>query len=398
MKVNKPGHSPQPDNHRKAEHPQEPVYRGRRVKASTSQRLLIWCSSLIERMVNKIALIQRSIKTIFVKSPYLLMGRFWEQVTLPESVSGLKEIAIHSALAQIPYTLSEDPTNTWQLIKDAENFEVDTKKEGLADHYIEPRIFDILFGNVDQNNNQTSSSDESLFKNIKLLPNGMIIDKKSGLVAALAINPQSNNVILIFGGTNSGVAINDLLDDQGNTIQKNEGLYRAQVAANLHNLIGTKVPKCYHQASEITKKVNALVHDHDVMTTIGINPSTVNLVIVGHSLGGAMVQYSSAKNEVSGYGFSSAALGKKTLKSLTVEQKRTANRLVANYLIDRDPLTTPIGYRVWHKWFAPTILGRRSIIKGVPETGQNTATGRHSWSHKHYMAALKKLRDELINT
>ncbi|KEI71576.1 hypothetical protein [Endozoicomonas elysicola] len=405
MKLNKTG-SPEnsPNVTRTSEHELEGHHKGRNVKLSRGQKIIQWFSSLKKSLIAGIALLRRSIKLSFSKDPAPMKGRYWEQVPLPNDPRQLKEIAIDSALAQIPYTLNNDPVSCWKTVREAENILIDsTESEAPVEtqHQIESRFFEEIINNKKEKHisefkntvltrEQQDMAQNELFHNFTLLPSGMIVDHKTGLTAVMVINQATDKITLIFGGTNSAYGASELLDDSGLKIGKKPGRLRAQLKANWQNLTGQNIPDCYHQAAKLVQLIKSMANSNTLLKRMGLDDSLGMLFLTGHSLGGGLVQYSAPKNKVLGRTFSPAALGYKVLEDLTIEEKELArNGLVSNYLIDNDLITTPSGYGLWHKWLAPTVIGKRTIIHGNKTTGKNTLYGRHSWSHLHYMVALE---------
>lgn len=135
----------------------------------------------------------------------------------------------------------------------------------------------------------------------------------------------------------------------------------------------------------------SMTHSKATLEPMGLDKSLGMLCLVGHSLGGGLVQYCSAKNKVLGRTFNPVAPGHRVMMDLTMDEKELAtNGLIDNYLIHHDPINLPLGYQLWHKRFAPTIIGQRTIIHADNATGKKTLYGRHSWSHLHYIAAIKR--------
>lgn len=334
-----------------------------------------------------------------------MKGRYWEQVPLPDDPRQLREIAIDSALAQIPYTLNNDPVSCWKTVRTAEHILADSigeRESAEALHRIEPRFFEEIINNNKENHTSTfhntaltheqqSMAKSELFNNVTLLPSGMIMDHTTGLTAVMVINKVTGKITLIFGGTNSAYGASELLDNAGLKIGKKPGRLRAQLKANWQNLTGGNTPTCYHQADKLVELIKSMTNSNRFLKQMGLGGSLGMLFLTGHSLGGGLVQYSAPKNKVLGRTFSPAALGYKVLEDLTFEEKELArNGLICNYLIDNDLITTPPSYGIWHKRLAPTIIGKRTIIHGNKVTGKNSIYGRHSWSHLHYMAALEQ--------
>lgn len=351
------------------------------------------------------ALLHRSIRQVPGITPPLMSGRYWEQVPLPNNPEQLRELAIDSAIAQIPYKLNHDPIRCWEIVREAENILMDssdTNRSEALHHKIEPRFFEEILSCAKEDHcpeqkkssltpEQQDMANSECFRNITLLPSGMIIDHTTGLIAVMAINQVTHKITLVFGGTNSANGASELLDENGLKIGKKPGRLRARLKADWQNLAGYKIPDCYLQASRLVELIKSMTHSKATLKAMGLDNSLGMLFLVGHSLGGGLVQYSAAKNRVPGRTFNPVALGRKAIKNLTIDDRELAkNGLIDNYLIHHDLINTPFGYKRWHKRLAPTILGRRTIIHAHKATGKNTLYGRHSRSHVHYMAELRR--------
>lgn len=333
-----------------------------------------------------------------------MQGKYWEQVPLPDDPVLLREIAIDSALTQVPYKINQEPVYCWKTIREAEtvlfdNTVVETPAE--TPHRMESRFFEAIINHNHSESKkailtheQQAMAQNDLFNNLTLLPSGLIIDHTTGLIAAMVLNQYTHKITLIFGGTNSANGASELIDGNGVAIGKKPGRLRAQLKANWQNLSGKSIPDCFHQASKLVELIKSMTNTRVLLRSMGLEDSLGMLFLTGHSLGGGLVQYSGSKNKVPGRTFCSTPLGHKVMSDLTTEEKELARHgLIDNYLIDRDLVNTPFGYKIWHQWLAPTIIGKRTIIHGDKATGKNTYYGRHSRSHFHYMAALKhKLR------
>ncbi|WBA83609.1 hypothetical protein [Endozoicomonas sp. GU-1] len=126
---------------------QEPTghHQGHQVKRSLGQKLTRWMSSLKMNFKAGMALLRRSIRQIPAITPPLMSGLYWEQVPLPNNPEQLRELAIDSAVAQIPYKLNHDPIRCWEIVREAENIlmdSADTDRSEALHHKIEPRFFE----------------------------------------------------------------------------------------------------------------------------------------------------------------------------------------------------------------------------------------------------------------
>lgn len=378
----------------------------RKVKLTRGQRIIQWFSSLPKRLIAGLTLLQRSITKHFsinFFSPQKSKGKYWEEVALPDNPEELRDISIDSALAQLPYTLNDDPIDCWKTIKKAENIltkSTEPKTQIETQHRVEPRFFETIiscnknhssrFKSPPLTDQQNCLAKSELFNNLILLPSGMIIDPTTGLTATMVRNQSTNKITLIFGGTNSANGASKLLDKWGSKIGKRPGRLRAQLKANWQNIVGSRIPVCYQQATKLVELLKNMITSKELLAHFGLEDSEGMLFLTGHSLGGGLAQYSAAKSKLFARTFSPAALGYKVMEDLTIEEKELArNGLICNFLIKNDPLTIPPGYKLWHKYLTPTIIGKRTVIDGDKSTGKNSLYGRHSWSHLHILSALK---------
>lgn len=397
--TNLPSSSDTPTQEPKGEH------QGRQVKRSLGQKVNQWFSSLKMNFKAGVALLHRSISQRPAASPPLMKGRYWEQVPLPNNPEQLRELAIDSAVAQIPYKLNHDPIRCWEIVREAENIladSADTDRPETSQHKVEPRFFEEILNCAKEDRcpeqkkgsltpEQLDMANSEYFRNITLLPSGIIIDHTTGLIAVMVVNQVTHKITLVFGGTNSANGAGDLLDEKGQEIGKKPGRLRTQLKADWQNLTGKKIPDCYLQASKLVELIKSMTHSKAALKTMGLDDSLGMLFLSGHSLGGSLAQYSAAKNKVPGRTFNPVALGRKIMEDLTTDEKELAkNGLIDNYLVHHDIVNTPFGYKRWHKRLTPTILGPRTIIHAHKATGKNTLYGRHSRSHVHYMAELKR--------
>ena len=404
MKANKTSpslHSPSASDSAKQE--PEGNHLRRQVKRSLGRKLTHWASSLKVNFLTGIAPLRRSIRKTAQETPPLMTGRYWEQVPLPNNPEQLRELAIDSAVAQIPYKLNETPIRCWEIVREAENILADSAdRPETLQHKVEPRFFQEILNCAQEDRypepkkglltpEQQAMANSKYFRNITLLPSGIIIDHTTGLIAVMVVNQDTHKITLVFGGTNSAKWSRDLLDDRGQKIGKKSGRLRAQLKADLQNLRGKKIPECYFQAAKLVELIKSMTHSEATLKTMGLDDSLGMLFLSGHSLGGSLAQYSAAKNKVAGRTFNPLPLGRKVMEDLTIDEKELAkNGLIDNYLVHHDMINTPFFYQRWHKRVAPTILGPRTIIHAHKATGKNTLYGRHSRSHVHYMAELKR--------
>ena len=97
---------------------------------------------------------------------------------------------------------------------------------------------------------QQDMANSAYFRNITLLPSGIIIDHTTGLIAVMVVNQVTHKITLVFGGTNSANGAGDLLDEKGQEIGKKPGRLRAQLKADWQNLTGKKIPDCLPSGSK----------------------------------------------------------------------------------------------------------------------------------------------------
>ncbi|ODS22659.1 hypothetical protein AB835_12900 [Candidatus Endobugula sertula] len=151
-----------------------------------------------------------------------------------------------------------------------------------------------------------------------------------------------------------------------------------QLLANIRNLLGYSTPKVYKQAGALALQLKKqAAHENKTLRA------------VGHSLGGGLTAVACAKAGIKGCAFSSAALGAKTMKRLTPEEKENAKNLVSNYLVEGDLLNNSRFTNAFRMEAKATIPGNRVIIKPKPGEYLKPFLARHSDSHKCYMEVLK---------
>ena len=406
MKSNKTSPSPHsPSTSDAVRQEPEGNHQQRRVKRSIGRKFTHWASSLKLNFLTGTAPLQRSVRKVSPQTQPLMTGRYWERVPLPNNPRRLRELAIDSAVTQIPYKLTHKPIECWEIVREAENIlndTVDTDQPKTSQHKVEPRFFEEILNCAKEGRDpeqkkssltpeQQEMANSGYFRNITLMPSGIIIDHTTGLIAVLVVNQVTHKITLVFGGTNSANWSRNLLDDQGQEIGIKRGRLRAQLKADLQNLRGKKIPVCYLQAAKLVELIKNMTHSEATLKTMGLDDSLGMLFLTGHSLGGSLAQYSAVKNKVPGRTFNPLPLGRKVLEDLTIDEKELAkNGLVDNFLVHHDMVNTPYFYERWHKHLAPTILGPRTIIHAHKTTGKDTVYGRHSRSHIHYMAELKR--------
>lgn len=111
-----------------------------------------------------------------------------------------------------------------------------------------------------------------------------IRDPQTGLVFSVISDPQRTTLYLIFGGTGSG-QLNPESPDLKSSI--NRELIKQQHKANISNLTELQSPLLYQQAVSVTRTLmTEMTNSHDY--------KDAQLVLTGHSLGGALAMHSAA--------------------------------------------------------------------------------------------------------
>ncbi|MDB2384294.1 hypothetical protein N9V90_00390 [Endozoicomonas sp.] len=301
-------------------------------------------------------------------------GWLWEKVAPPDTFEAKRQVLMYSALAQLPYTMN------WDMVTQAEKFYPQQSDSGDIYHAQINSLKKLVC--VDQVQEPSSTAD-NLFKDMRVTNNGALSDPTTGLTAVLVKNVVTGEIVLSFGGTNSGK--NNLIfsNEDGDIKERQNNNFSPHVKADVKNYMGFSRPKIYKQAAEIAARLQAQ-YGH-------------NLVICGHSLGGGLATYASAKTGLKGYGFASAALGGTTLKTLTIEEKFRAKRCMEHYLIKGDPVNNMNLFEPFNKLVAPTIVGKRIIIpvsaaklKGVTRRKVYLHTKSHQLLAEHFGLSLER--------
>lgn len=365
------------------------------VKVSPGRRFLNWWADAARRWIPGVSLVERVIRNsdavIKTVSSAPEHGRYWQQVPLTTNLEEKRNIAIDSALSQLPYWMN------WEDVAEAERLHdgndrvagpdaTDKTSPSLPQHELHVAYFEQISPLV----GQSGASDRPppitdlqhkhpLLKHVRLSPEGILFDPRTGLTATLVKNNRDNTLTLAFGGTKSGSDIRLFEERAGNIKKRRFNLIWPQIKANIRNFVGSSVPMIYRQAAELTQLIQQMAERENLP-----------LSLTGHSLGGGLAAYSAAKFGLKARTFSPAALGKKTLADLNREQKESASGLIHNYLVTDDPVNNHWVSNPFRMIAAPTIIGTRSVIEEQPATGQANMLGRHIWSHRHYMEVLKK--------
>ena len=365
------------------------------VKVSRGRRFLNWCADAARRWIPGVSLVERvtrsSSTVIKTVSNAPRQGKYWQQVPLTTSSEEKRNIAIDSALSQLPYWMN------WEDVAEAERLHGGSDRitrpdasnktpSSLPQHELHVAYFEQIFPLVGESGDPNLPPPRTdlqhkhpLLKNVRLSPEGILFDPRTGLTATLIKNNKDNTLTLAFGGTKSGSDIRLFENRAGNIRKRRFNLIWPQIKADIRNFVGWSAPTIYRQAAELTQLIQQMAEQ-----------DKLSLNLTGHSLGGGLAAYSAAKFGLKARTFSPAALGKKTLANLTREQKENANGLIHNYLVTDDPVNNHWVSNPFRMIAAPTIIGTRSVIEEQPATGQANMLGRHIWSHRHYMEVLKK--------
>ncbi|AMO55021.1 hypothetical protein GZ77_00235 [Endozoicomonas montiporae] len=382
--------TPQPDTGK--------AFKQWKVRLSPGKRFIRWCKEAAFRWIPGMRLVDRvvsgSLTLINTTARPPGRGEYWEKVPLTRNLSEKREIAIDSALSQLPYWMN------WEDVSEAErlhggddavitSLSGDKSSSGLQplneihiDFFkqITPLLADVpAAGSAPVLS--TIQKAHPLLKTMRLSSEGILFAPRTGLTATLTRNNQNNSLTLAFGGTKSGSDIRLFEQQAGEIRRKRFNLTWGQIKADIRNFVGWSVPTIYRQAAELAGVIQGMAEREKMP-----------LSLTGHSLGGGLAAYSAAKHGLKARTFSPAALGKKTLADLSQSQKTNANELIHNYLVTDDPVNNHWLSNPFRMMAKPTIIGKRSVIEEQPQTGENTMIGRHIWSHRHYMEVLKKDR------
>ncbi len=229
----------------------------------------------------------------------------------------------------------------------------------------------------------------------------MIIDRKSGLTAAVFHNMQNTEVRLVFGGTTSGQTAGGFLTRSLN----NAAMSGKHWGANIGNALVGKIPQSYQQAASMTATFMESVRLDSLMEKYHVSVS-------GHSKGGGEAAYAAAMNFTQGEEpvraicFCSAELGKGLQQALLNKHKssevvKQASDKISHYLIKGDvvphvskiftsltsvgtsvTLHTRVPHRGWSKFFnvdGPMRHDRffKHIQQGLSHTAKITKKSDH---------------------
>ncbi len=150
---------------------------------------------------------------------------------------------------------------------------------------------------------------------------GMLYDKKTGLVAYILQQKNSNEMRLVFGGTTSGLHTGGLLK---RTFVSNPKFTLRQWKSNIQNALGMKSPKNFEQAKQLTSTLKKTLDESP-------HHQKTHLVLSGHSKGGAEATYAAlSQNEpLEARVFSSAELHQQLINQIpTTNLKQACEKVV----------------------------------------------------------------------
>ncbi|MRI33479.1 hypothetical protein EOPP23_10830 [Endozoicomonas sp. OPT23] len=286
-----------------------------------------------------------------------LRSKLWEIApSLPDDPEFCRQLIIDSALAEFTYEQRKD------LISEPSEIvlEETSARQGIGRNFelleeAEPLQFQALI---------LALKALPVFKGSVLqVKDGLIYDKKSGLVFTLFTDKESGQSKLAFGGTFSGRKLP----------QDTKRLAMNQVAADFKNISGIGIPKMYQQADALVEITKSLF------------PANT-LTLTGHSLGGGLAQYAGCMHEVPANCFASAALGKPALQELQRQGKLNPEWIKNNIfhvLVENDPINNPPKTARFRVQFAPTNLGKRILLESSEYLRKGKVSGYHCCTHDH---------------
>ncbi len=300
-------------------------------------------------------------RQVLKSSPSELTPEFrrelWQELpNFPHDAEFCRQLIIDSALAEYTYNLRLD------LIAQPATMDLGTPsgRQGIGKSFepleqINPEKFQSFRSNMEN---------LPVFKGRTLkVDNGLIYDRKSGLVMTLFVDDKFKQVKLVFGGTFSGKLLS----------QDTRKLSLQQVFADGKNFTGLGIPMAYQQAEAATGLAKSLFSDE-------------TLTLTGHSLGGGLAQYSGCMHEVPANCFASAALGKAPLVELMKRGKLNPEWIKKNIfqvLVMLDPVNNPKGTAKLRLHFVLTNLGTRFLLPSNDTLREGSIGGYHSCSHGH---------------
>ena len=199
--------------------------------------------------------------------------------------------------------------------------------------------------------------------------NGSFVDRKSGLVANVVVNPDTKQIHVIFGGTTAGAFKSE---DFKLRSKHNFATTLSQWVTNLKTGLGIK-PHSLHQAANMVSHVVDMVK-----TDPALRDYTVSTI--GHSKGASEAVYAALSQEtpLHATGFSSADLGGRLVRGLPAENLARAKDLVQHFHIKADVVPNL-------RFVTPSMrpLGTETVI---PASGMAGPLGRHDEFANHITA------------
>ena len=215
----------------------------------------------------------------------------------------------------------------------------------------------------------------------------MLIDPKTGFVATIMQNSETQEVKIVFGGTTSGEVAGGLVKrNKGNL-----GIIKQQWKANLQSALANKIPECYQQASQVVTNLRELMAQDD-------NLKCYELVCTGHSLGAGMAQWAAAMNSskdniIKADCFCSAQLNSKMLSEIQTKHHSTGAlpkvlAAIQHYKIKGD--VVPHMNKTMPRFLSN--IGKSTTIphQRIDKLGGNTRIGYHDRFIEHTKAWADK--------
>lgn len=289
--------------------------------------------------------------------------QLWQEQPIEDHLIYLQETAINAALAT--FTYGEELSH----ISDIEAKVNSSSKHTLC------RLEDF----------RSAFLKKPVLGHLKFSSDGVAFDNHTGLIAVLFYDQTNQQLKLVFGGTRSG---KDFVKQK---------YYRSlalhQLSTDLKNLVGNSVPTLYQQAAAMVSAIKDSAKEPSIKS---LPPKTPNLLLLGHSLGGALAQYAAVKNSVKAVGFSSAALGYATLLDLAkgnqLWDSDWVKQHIQQFFIAGDPVCSPNlpkqGGSIRSKFYL-TNLGTRHIIKPTHKD-YDSYMGRHSYAEQHVLKFIEE--------
>ncbi|MGI9283022.1 MAG: hypothetical protein ACR2PX_25785 [Endozoicomonas sp.] len=250
-------------------------------------------------------------KTVKQSKTYSLKQREIRKLAVntppPTDPKTLRSMAIDAQLAAYPYHRSMEKVRAAGDIHKPE-------KEDFAAHWKgSSELAELIASDA----GLTISSEEP----------GFMYDRETGLTAYALINPNLNEVRLVFGGTTSGLTAGEFLKRS----RKNIKFSGKQWKANIKNALGRGIPDSFIQA----KKLTASLLEKMPATPEG-KPFTLKLN--GHSKGGAEANYAALSMDppLEAVCFSSSELSRAALSDIPRENLLRAKEKITHYSISKD--------------------------------------------------------------